>query len=118
MRYSFVTTLAAVLVTTGSAQAQVPFTVSDIARCNHEATAKAGTPGALPESRPRAPDTAQMLDAREGVPASSGGQKSDPSGAIIMQSPDPLLLGMDAERASDPAYRAAYRECMAQRAPR
>jgi hypothetical protein len=31
---------------------------------------------------------------------------------VITQSPDPLLRGMDAEKANDTAYRTAYRECM------
>ena len=119
---------------------QVPPSVSDIATCNQEAAAKTGHPSALPAPRPRVPDSAQAVPhAREGVlvgrhtepatppqrgpaldPPAGGsvGQKTDPSGSIITQSPDPLLEGMDAERAGDAAYRAAYRECMEQRRPR
>jgi hypothetical protein len=51
-------------------------------------------------------------------PAGGAAEKTDPSGAIITQSPDPLLRGMDAEKADDPAYRTAYRDCMRARQAR
>lgn len=112
-------------------------TVSDIAACNEEAFARTGggviaPPGTA--SRPRSPETARPLpDSRDGAPSASPpgegstqlppvaprrpdggsvGEKTDPSGTLITQSPDPLLKGMDAEKADDPGYRAAYRSCM------
>jgi len=36
----------------------------------------------------------------------------------VAESRDPLLEGMAAEGLSDPAYRTAYRDCMAARARR
>ena len=103
---------AMALATAAAAQAPGQPTVSDIAARNETAATATRDPSALP--RPRPPDTAPGMPpaAREGGPA---GQKTDPSGSIITQSPDPLLVGMDAERAADPAYRAAYRRCMQQR---
>jgi hypothetical protein len=132
--------LAALVALAGSGQAQAP-SIGDIASCNQEAAAKTGDPSALPRPGPHTPDPSRgMPDAREGVPTArdpgpaspsapvgpaldppaggSVGQKTDPSGSIITQSPDPLLKGMDAERAGDPAYRAAYRQCMVQRRSR
>lgn len=112
-------------------------TVTDIATCNQEATARTAgsalpgggepqaqqaprgtdethrTPGALPS--PGQPgDAVQQPRATGPGPTVGGGagEKSDQSGSIISRSPDPLLKGMDAEKAADPAYRAAYRECM------
>jgi hypothetical protein len=41
-------------------------------------------------------------------------EKTDPSGSIITESPDPLVTGMDAGKANDRAYRTAYRDCMRQ----
>jgi hypothetical protein len=47
------------------------------------------------------------------MPGTGGpGEKSDPSGSVISESPDPLVKGMDAAKADDPQYRAAYRDCM------
>jgi hypothetical protein len=77
----------------------------------------------------RAPDGSREpreLPAHSGVPVAgapgaditqpgntgSSTEKTDPSRAVITQSPDPLLRGMDAEKANDTAYRTAYRECM------
>jgi hypothetical protein len=40
------------------------------------------------------------------------GERTDPSGSVITETPDPLLKGMDATRVDDPLYRAAYRDCM------
>lgn len=46
------------------------------------------------------------------MPGTGGpGEKTDPSGSVITQTPDPLVRGTDALKA-DPQYRAAYRECM------
>ena len=51
--------------------------------------------------------------AQEPPPASS--EKTDPSGAIVTQSPDPFLTGMDAGKTEDPEYRVAYGDCMRKR---
>jgi hypothetical protein len=104
----------------GGAFAQTGPTLTDIATCNEEAMARAGQPGALPGPRPGRPAQPPAGNARGSAldPPTSGGvgEKTDPTGSIITQSPDPLLKGMDAERADDPAYRAAYRQCMKGRA--
>lgn len=50
--------------------------------------------------------------AASGAPARD---KTDPSGSIITESPDPFVTGMDAGKADDPGYRTAYRDCMRQR---
>jgi hypothetical protein len=111
-------------------------TLTDIAGCNQEAARRTGAsalpapPGAPgPEIAKRAPDSSREpreLPAHGGVPVAgapgagvtqpgyTGGttEKTDSSGAVITQSPDPLLKGMDAEKANDAAYRTVYRECM------
>lgn len=81
-----------------TAEAQRP-NVSDIAVCNEEAQAKAGPPSASPPA---------TVTPRPGT-------RTDPSGSIIVQSPDPLLEGMATEGLDDPAYQTAYRACMAGR---
>ena len=118
-------------------------TLSDIAGCNQQAAQKTGAsalpapPGARgPGVAQRAPDDSRQpreLPAQGGVPVAGApgastkpptdtgaapGEKTDPTGAIITQSPDPLLKGMDAGKADDPAYRAAYRDCMRARQAR
>jgi len=112
-------------------------TLSDIAGCNKQAAEKTGAsvapppPGARsPQTAARAPDGSREpreLPAHGGIPvagapgtkaeqpgqqAAASGEKTDPSGSIITESPDPLLKGMDAGKANDSAYRAAYRACM------
>jgi hypothetical protein len=116
-------------------------TLSDIAGCNEQAASRTGasalphpgwrTPGPVdrnPSISPRADatkpsvvpgpadrgvGTAPKPDVGSPAPGSGGpAEKTDPSGAIISQSPDPLVKGMDAGKADDPQYRAAYRECM------
>jgi hypothetical protein len=79
-------------------EAQRP-NVSDIALCNEQAQAKAGPPSASPPA---------TVTPRPGT-------RTDPSGSIIVQSPDPLLEGMATDGLDDAAYRTAYRECMAGR---
>lgn len=132
--------LAFVLVATTAPASPEP-TLSDIAGCNEQAASRTGasalphpgwrTPGRVdrnPSISPRADATKPSIvpgPADRGVgtapkpdtgsPASGSGrpaEKTDPSGAIIAQSPDPLVEGMDAGKADDPQYRAAYRECM------
>ena len=116
-------------------------TLSDIAGCNEQAAAKTAAsalphPGSrTPETVHRNPATGQRGDAtapgvvpgpgdrgvgnppRAGtatpMPGTGGpGEKTDPSGSIITETPDPLVKGMDASKADDPQYRAAYRDCM------
>jgi hypothetical protein len=88
----------------GVVEAQQP-TLTDIALCNEEATKQTGG-SALPGPRPG------MREPRAG--AASGREKTDPSGSIITESPDPLVTGMDAGKVDDRAYRTAYRDCMRQ----
>jgi len=134
--------IGALLLMAPTAGAAEP-TLSDIAGCNQQAAQKTGAsalpapPGARgPEVPQRAPDDSRQpreLPAQGGVPVARApgastkpptdtgatpGEKTDPTGAIITQSPDPLLKGMDAGKADDPAYRAAYRECMRARQAR
>jgi len=98
---------AILLGSVGVVEGQQP-TLSDVALCNEEATKQTGA-SALPGPRPglRAPRAGA---ASEGQPR----EKTDPSGAIITESPDPLVKGMDAGKVDDPGYRTAYRDCMRQ----
>ena len=100
-------------------------TLTDVAACNQRAAEQTGA-SALPappgapgkELTQRAPDGTREpreLPAHGGVPVAQRAEKpekTDPTGSFIDQSPDPLLQGMAADRADDPAYRTAYRECM------
>jgi len=88
-------------------------TLADIAACNEDAAAQTGG-----SALPRAAAPAPIVEAKRDLPAKGGSEKSDPTGSIVTDSPDPLAKGMDAQRASDPAYRAAYRECMKERVER
>jgi hypothetical protein len=127
------------LLLPASAAAAEP-TLSDVAGCNKQASERTGAsalprpPGAPgPDIAARPPDGSQEpreLPAHGGVPVGGGktsgpktpatkpGEKTDPSGALITQTPDPLLKGMDATKADDPAYREAYRDCMRARTTR
>jgi hypothetical protein len=92
--------------------------LADVTTCNEEAAART-TGSALP--RPERPDAAAgapILEGERSLPPQGRGEKADPTGAVITDSADPLVRGMDAQRADDPAYRAAYRECMRQRGAR
>jgi hypothetical protein len=105
---SVVLSAAILLGSVGFVEAQQP-TLSDIALCNEEATNRAGG-SALPGPQPG------MREPRAGVASErQTREKTDPSGSIITESPDPLVTGMDAGKADDPAYRRAYRDCMRQR---
>ena len=133
---------ALAVATATPAHAQREPTLSDIAGCNEQAASRTGAsalphPGSRgTEASPRGPSaTTPRGDAKSpgivpgpadpGVgnapkpgagtptPGSGGpGEKTDPSGSVITQTPDPLVKGMDAAKADDPQYRAAYRECM------
>jgi hypothetical protein len=80
----------------GEAAAQKQPNVSDIATCNKEAEAAAGSPSALPR-RPGAPEV---------------GGSTDSTGQLVTTPSDPRLEGMAAARAGDAAFRDAYRACM------
>lgn len=101
---SLIVTLTAI-GSSGAADAQKQPTVSDIATCNNEAEAAAGTPSALP--RPPAP----VLPGAAPAAAAIGGS-TDSTGQLITRPADPRLEGMAAARADDPVFRAAYRACM------
>ena len=131
-------TIATALVVTVSAAspalAQRDPTLSDIAGCNEQAAARTtgsalphpgsptpdpkrgaqrgeSTPGIVPG--PTDPGVGKAPAAKPPMPGTGGpGEKSDPSGSVITESPDPLVKGMDAAKADDPQYRAAYRDCM------
>jgi hypothetical protein len=128
VRVPVIGAVAVLLVTAGIVRAQEP-AVGDIALCNEEATRKTGG-SAFPGPRP-GPDVARESRHATGVneprspltlgpsavlPGGRRGERTDPSGSIITESPDPLLKGLDAERADDEGYRTAYRDCMRQRA--
>jgi hypothetical protein len=103
---SVVLSAAILLGSAGFVEGQQP-TLSDIALCNEQATSQAGG-SALPGPRPlREPRPGAASDGRTR-------EKTDPSGSIITESPDPLVTGMDAGKADDPGYRTAYRDCMRQ----
>ena len=123
------------------ALAQKEPTLSDIAGCNEQAAARTGA-SALPHPGSRSTEAAQRAPAAPprgdatspgivpgpadpgvGKPSRPGagvptpgrggpGEKTDPSGSVITETPDPLVRGMDAGKADDPQYRAAYRDCM------
>ena len=135
-----VSTLALLAVATvAPAIAQREPTLSDIAGCNEQAASRTGSsalphPGSRtteaaqrgPSATPRGdatspgivpgpadPGKAPKPGASVPTPGSGGpGEKTDPSGSVIAESPDPLVRGMDAAKADDPQYRAAYRDCM------
>jgi hypothetical protein len=108
-------------------------TLSDIAGCNEQAAAKtaasalphpgrnpatgqrgdATAPGVVPGPGDRGVGNPPKAGASTPMPGTGGpGEKTDPSGSIITETPDPLVKGMDASKADDPQYRAAYRDCM------
>lgn len=128
--------VTAVLLSSTAALAAAP-TLTDIAACNEQAAAKTSAsalphPGRTPGPIDTPPDSTRPREqgTRPGLPlppapAAPGpstdrtidagarpGEKTDPSGSVITQTPDPLVQGMDAQKADDPAYRAAYRDCM------
>jgi hypothetical protein len=97
-----------------TAQLQRP-NISDIAICNEEAGTPSASPGPPPTvpPGPRSEQPGAPADTRTLAP--KPGTQTDPSGSIVVQSPDPLLEGMGTEGLDDRAYRAAYRACMAGR---
>lgn len=138
---TILTLTALALATVAPALAQREPTLSDIAGCNEQAASRTGA-SALPHPGSRSTEAAQrgpsapprgeatspgiapgpsdpgVIKAPKpgaSVPTpGSGGprEKTDPSGSVITESPDPLVKGMDASKADDPQYRAVYRDCM------
>ena len=134
-----ISTLGAIALAAASpALAQREPNLSDIAGCNEQAASRTGA-SALPHPGSRTPESVQRAaprgdatspgvvpgptdpgvgiapapGARMPTPGTGGpGEKTDPSGSVIAESPDPLVKGMDAAKADDPQYRAAYRDCM------
>jgi len=135
-----VSTAAALAIAVASpALAQREPNLSDIAGCNEEAASRTGasalphpgsrstevgqrnpaprdkatSPGIVPGPADAGVGNAPKAGARMPTPGSGGpGEKTDPSGSVITETPDPLVKGMDASKADDPQYRAAYRDCM------
>ena len=125
-----ISTVGAIALAAASpALAQREPNLSDIAGCNEQAASRTGA-SALPHPGSRTPESVQRAaprgdgtspgvgkapapGARMPTPGTGGpGEKTDPSGSVIAESPDPLVRGMDAAKADDPQYRAAYRDCM------
>jgi hypothetical protein len=88
----------------GLAHADVP-TAEDIAACNQEA--REGVHGRV--AAPTSKDVVGAVAARKADLETAKG--SGPL-AVVTQSPDPQVHGMDGEGAKDAAYRAIYRVCM------
>jgi hypothetical protein len=86
--------------------ADVPTTV-DMTACNQEAREESRDRSASPTSK----DQADAESARRG----RQGTTSLPGATAVTQSEDPQIHGMDAQGATDAAYRAAYRVCMRKR---
>lgn len=111
-----------VVAVAAPALAQREPTLSDIAGCNEQAASRSGAsamphpgtgPGIVPGPADPGVGNAPRPGARTPTPGTGGpGEKTDPSGSVISETPDPLVKGMDAAKADDPQYRAAYRNCM------
>jgi len=115
---------AALVMWVGAAWAEVP-TPADMAACNEKAKSEVDGISASPrtESERKPGDLARRADpVRQEAPPinrdspfpAPGGKTTDPTGRTITGTADPQLEGMDAERANDPAYVAAYKSCMRQ----
>jgi hypothetical protein len=102
---------AALVMPFGSAARAAEPGLADVAACNEEAAARTSA-SALPRAG------APIVEGERELPKRGTGEKSDPTGSIVTESADPLVKGMDAQRANDPAYRAAYRTCMQTRLSR
>lgn len=88
--------------------ADVP-TIADMTACNQEAREGSRDRSASPISKDQV-DAEAARRGRVGTPILSGA-----GGAAVTQSEDPQIHGMDADGATDAAYRAAYRVCMRRR---
>jgi hypothetical protein len=87
--------------------ADVP-TTADMTACNQEARHEARDHSASPTSKDQA-DAEAARRQRAGTAAIPG------AAGAATQSEDPQIHGMDAQGATDAAYRAAYRVCMRKR---
>lgn len=96
--------LAAALVASGVAHADVP-TTADLLACNREAREglRAGTASPIAKDEAGAHAARQARAVTVDAPGAAG---------RVTQSGDPQIHGMDVEGAQDAAYRAAYRVCM------
>jgi hypothetical protein len=108
-------------------------TASDFLACNEQAAQAVAknAPSASPrmDSAPDARNTdpkhrrdapvRPAPDARapskQAPPAGQTAPPTDPSGTVVKDAADPQHEGMDAARADEPGYRAAYKSCMRQR---
>jgi hypothetical protein len=122
--------LALSMTAAAPASADVP-TAADFAGCNMKAaeqaasdTASASPRSDLPRDATRLPPdvkarTGPRGDVQTAPPAAgkagTSGVTQDPTGNTLSSEKDPQIEGMAADRASDPAYVAAYRSCMRQR---
>lgn len=90
----------------GIARADVP-TIDDMTACNQQAREGSRNRSASPTSKDQVDaEAARRVRASTPVP---------PGATAVTQSEDPQIHGMDAQGATDAAYRAAYRVCMRQR---
>jgi hypothetical protein len=113
-------TLAITLALPASRALGAEPTLTDIAACNEKAAAQTSG-SALPRTANPAPPaggSAPIVEGDKDLPKQGTSERSDPTGSIVTRSDDPLVKGMDAQRADDPAYRTAYRECMKARGER
>ena len=94
-------------LSSATGRADVP-TIDDMTTCNQEARAESRDRSASPTSKDQV-DAEAARRGREGAVPQSGA-----TGAVT-QSGDPQIHGMDAQGATDAAYRAAYRVCMRKR---
>jgi hypothetical protein len=128
MRIKSVTALitaAGLLTSVGAALAADP-TQADFDACNKEAQARQSSPSASPSTSggPTGsmsgstskdhPASTSGGGATSGTPSGSTGS-SVSGGAAPSTDADVALRGIDASGKSDPAFQAAYRECMKQR---
>ena len=87
--------------------ADVP-TTFDMTACNQEAREEFRDRSASPTSKDQV-DAESARRGRQGTTSLPGATDA------VTQSEDPQIHGMDAQRATDAAYRAAYRVCMRKR---
>ena len=91
----------------GIARADVP-TIADMTACNQEA--REG-----PRNRSTSPISKDEVDAETARRARDGSTVLPTAIGAATQSDDPQIHGMDAQGATNAAYRAAYRVCMRKR---
>jgi len=97
----------ALCLASGIARADVP-TIGDMTACNQEAREGSRNRSASPTSKDQIDAKAARLE-RDSMPVPPGAT------AAGTKSEDPQIHGMDAQGATDAAYRAAYRVCMRQK---